>query len=280
MSAWVRVTLLAVVTTAAVVAQDPTLPDVMRRVHEYVTIYEDHVLSGMVAQEIYHQQVLDGAGSIREERRLVSEYVILQLPPDEAWYGFRNVIEVDGKPQPERLHRLEEIFASTRPDPVGQAMQLAGESAKFNVGAVYRTVNLPTFVLSFLRPANRKRLTFDSAGREEIDGTPTWIVSYRETKESSFVSTPTGKDLKVTGRFWVDPSTGRVMRTELNIGPERGTPWKGQIVVSYQYDQQSDAWLPATMREVYENPRKASDGRITGDATYANYRPLALRKGR
>jgi hypothetical protein len=211
---------------------------------------------------------------------LVSEYVILQLPPDEAWYGFRNVIEVDGKPQPERLHRLEEIFASTRPDPVGQAMQLAGESAKFNVGAVYRTVNLPTFVLSFLRPANRKRLTFDAAGREEIDGTPTWIVSYRETKESSFISTPTGKGLKATGRFWAEPSTGRVMRTELNIGPERGAPWKGQIVVSYQYDQQSDAWLPATMREVYENPRKASDGRITGDATYANYRPLASRKGR
>jgi hypothetical protein len=280
MSAWVRVTLLAVVTTAAVVAQDPTLPDVMRRVHEYVTTYEDHVLSGMVAQEIYHQQVLDAAGSVREERRLVSEYVILQLPPDEAWYGFRNVIEVDGKPQPERLHRLEEIFASTRPDPVGQAMQLAGESAKFNVGAVYRTVNLPTFVLSFLRPANRKRLTFDSAGREEIDGTPTWIVSYRETKESSFISTPTGKGLKATGRFWAEPSTGRVMRTELNIGPERGTPWKGQIVVSYKYDQQSDAWLPAAMQEMYENPRKASDGRITGDATYANYRPLALRKGR
>src|SRR4030095_7036229 len=117
MSAWVRVTLLAVVTTAAIVAQDPTLPDVMRRVHEYVTTYEAQVLSGMVAQEIYHQQVLDAGGSVREERRLVSEYVILQLPPDEAWYGFRNVIEVDGKPQLERLHRLEEIFASTRPDP-------------------------------------------------------------------------------------------------------------------------------------------------------------------
>ena len=159
----------------------------MRRVHTYVTDYEDHVLSGMVAQETYHQQVFEGDGSVKEERRLVSEYVILQLPPDEAWYGFRNVIEVDGKPQPERVHRLEEIFASSQSNPVEQAMQLAEESAQFNVGGVYRTVNLPTFVLSFLRPANRKRLTFEPGGREDLEGTPTWIVATvsRRTRRSS-----------------------------------------------------------------------------------------------
>jgi hypothetical protein len=278
MEVCLRVALVAAIATLAGAAQEPTLPDVLRRVHEYVTTYEDHVLSGMVAQETYHQQVFGRDGSVKKERRLVSEYVILQLPPDEAWYGFRNVIEVDGQPQPEREHRLEEIFASSEGDPVERAMQLADESAKFNVGAVYRTVNLPTFVLSVLRPANRKRLTFESAGREEIDGTPTWIVGYREQKESSFISTPEGRGLKVSGRFWAEPSTGRVVRTELNVGPERGTPWKGQIVVDYKYDEQSDAWLPAEMREVYENPRKPKDGRITGEATYGEYRRLATRK--
>ena len=278
MKACLRVALLAMGCTLALRAQEPTLAEVMRRVHTYVTDYEDHVLSGMVAQETYHQQVFEGDGTVKEERRLVSEYVILQLPPDEAWYGFRNVIEVDGKPQPERVHRLEEIFASTEGNPVAQAMQLAEESAQFNLGGVYRTVNLPTFVLSFLRPANRKRLTFEPAGREDVDGTPTWIVSYREQKDSAFIATPRGKGLKASGRFWAEPVSGRVLRTELVVGPDRGTPWRAHILVNYRPMPENGAWLPAEMSEVYDNPRKARAGRITGEASYANYRRLEVRK--
>src|SRR5262249_16995881 len=74
---------LAVTLAVTVVAgaQEPPVLDVMRRVHAYVAVYEDHVLSGMVSEEIYRQQVLASDGSVRQERRLVSEYVILQLPP-------------------------------------------------------------------------------------------------------------------------------------------------------------------------------------------------------
>jgi len=274
---------LAVTLALAVAAgaQEPPILDLMRRVHAYVAVYEDHVLSGMVAEEIYRQQVLESDGSVRQQRRLVSEYVILQLPPDEAWYGFRNVIEVDGEPLPDRAHRLEEIFTSQRTNhPVDDAMQLAEESAQFNVGNVYRTVNLPTFVLSFLRPANRKRLAFEDAGREEIEGTPTWIVSFREQKDSSFIATPKGKDLKTRGRFWAEPSSGRVIQTELDLGPDRGIPWKAKIVVTYRRVAERDAWLPAEMHETYENTRQRRPERVTGEATYANYRPITVRKAK
>ena len=187
---------------------------------------------------------------------------------------------MDGKPQPERVHRLEEIFASSEGNPVAHAMQLAEESAQFNLGRVYRTVNLPTFVLSFLRPANRKRLTFESAGSEDVDGTPTWIVSYREQKDSSFIATPGGKGLKASGRFWAEPASGRVLRTELVVGPDRATPWRAHILVNYKPMPENGVWLPAEMREVYDNPRKARAGRITGEATYANYRRLEVRRER
>jgi hypothetical protein len=272
---------VALAVTVAAGAQEPTIQEVLRRVHAYVAVYEDHVLSGMVAEETYRQQVLASDGSVRQERRLVSEYVILQLPPDEAWYGFRNVIEVDGQRLPDRAHRLEEIFTSQRTShPVDDAMQLAEESARFNVGEVYRTVNLPTFVLSFLRPANRKRLAFEDGGREEIEGTPTWVISFREQKDSSFIATPEGKDLKTRGRFWAEPSSGRVVRTELDLGPDRGIPWKARIVVTYKPVPERDAWLPAEMHETYENTRHRRPERVTGDATYANYRPITVRKGK
>ena len=51
MHACLRVAVLAMGCTLALSAQEPALPEVMRRVHTYVTDYEDHVLSGMVAQE-------------------------------------------------------------------------------------------------------------------------------------------------------------------------------------------------------------------------------------
>ena len=41
---------------------------------------------------------------------------------------------------------------------------------------------------------------------------------------------------------------------------------------------ENSAWLPAEMREVYDNPSKAQAGRITGEASYANYRRLEVRK--
>ena len=40
-------------------AQTVTFAEVMRRAHEYVTIYEDDKLSSIIARERYHQQVLD-----------------------------------------------------------------------------------------------------------------------------------------------------------------------------------------------------------------------------
>ena len=67
---------------------DPTtLTEVMRRVHEYVGVYEDHELSTVMARERYHQQWLAADATIKGERTLLSDYLLLQLPDASTGMG-------------------------------------------------------------------------------------------------------------------------------------------------------------------------------------------------
>ena len=93
----VRLALLILLLLPAVPtgSQTPTLAEVMRRVHEYVTVYEDHELSTVIAHERYYQQLFDGKGTPQAERTLLSDYLLVQLP-DEDWVALRDVYDVDG----------------------------------------------------------------------------------------------------------------------------------------------------------------------------------------
>ena len=121
---------------------------------------------------------------------LESDYGIIQLPGDLEWLGFREVLPVDGKPVPDSAHRLAEIFAVTvrlKPDTtkgaettrgagatasLSQARRIAEESARYNVGPIYRTINDPSFVLEFLDGRNGHRMRFSKNGEETVGDSP------------------------------------------------------------------------------------------------------------
>jgi len=69
-----------------------------------------------------------------------------------------------------------------------------------------------------------------------------------------------------TGRFWIDPAAGRVLRTELQMmtGPTTA-------VITVDYEEQPDLklWLPVRMSERYSAFRRPV---ITGSATYQKFR--------
>src|SRR5688572_11715116 len=123
-----------------------TFGEVMRRVHEYVGVYEDHKLSTIMARERYHQQWLAANATIKGERRLLSDYLLLQLP-DEDWVALRDVYDVDGEAVKDRATRLKDAFMGPREELGARAMRMAEDNAtRFNLGDPYfRTMNLPTF---------------------------------------------------------------------------------------------------------------------------------------
>ena len=93
--------------------QTVTFAEVMRRVHTYVIVDEDHELSTVMARERYHQQWLDADANIKSERTLLSDYVLLQLP-NEDWVAVRDVYDVDGTAVTDRGARVKALVAEPR----------------------------------------------------------------------------------------------------------------------------------------------------------------------
>ena len=258
-------------------AQTVTFAEVMRRAHEYVTIYEDDKLSSVMARERYEQQVLDSQGKIKQKRTLLSDYLLVQLP-DEDWVALRDVYEVDGTTVADRGARLKALVAGPSEQLSGRVAKMAEESAKFNLGDLYyRTLNLPTFALRILRPASRKRMTFEKAGEEQVGDVNAWVVAFRETKGPTFTATPDGADVPSHGRFWVDPDTGTVLRSEMIIGGTRRVSARATITVSYAPDPSLGFRVPVEMRERYDNPRRTKDDVVVALATYSDFRPFHWR---
>jgi hypothetical protein len=260
-------------------ADTPALTDVMRRAHQYVVLYEDHELSTVMAREQYYQQWLDAKGQTKAERTLTSDYVLFQLPPSEEWLALRDVHDVDGTPVVDRAARLKDLFG--RPDD-GQrdlAMEVMKESARFNLAPdrYFRTVNVPTFALRFLRPSSRSRMAFTKVGEEPVDSTRSWVVEYRETKGPTYVSTPNRRDLRAQGRFWIDPETGAVMRSEMIVGGTRQLSSRVTITVTYRHEPAVGFRVPIEMLERYDDPRHREDDLVVARATYSEFRPFNWR---
>ena len=261
---------------AGAAAQELSFADVMNSAHAFVVEYEDD-LSMVVAEEHYRQQVLDKDGDVEEQRVLLSDYRITQLLPLEFWFGVRVVFEVDGRVVRERTTRTPRALRlASGEDASERFRQIAEENARFNIGDVTRTFNEPTFVLSFLHPGNRDRMNFVELGSERVGELQRWVVGYTEVPVdgSSFIETQDGDHLLTRGRFWIDPTTGRVVRSELITGDAR-VERTARITVDYRSFPAMNLWLPAQIHEVYETTDTSRHSTtITGTATYSNYRVL------
>jgi hypothetical protein len=266
---------------AAITGADPaTFADVLKRAHQYVVLYEDHELSTVVAREDYRQQWLDATSKMKAERRLVSDYLLFQLPPNEDWFALRDVYEVDGTPLGDRTSRLKSLFSRPREQHAETAMEIMRESGRFNLATelYLRTVNVPTFGLRFLRPSSRSRMEFKPAGEEPIEDAMTRVIEYRETKGPTFVATPERRDLPAHGRFWVEPESGAVLRSEMIVGGTRQMPARVTITVTYKHEPTLGFRVPVEMLERYETPKRIlEDDVVVGRATYSEFRPFDWR---
>jgi hypothetical protein len=128
-------------------------------------------------------------------------------------------------------------------------------------------VNVPTLPLMFLEPGNQVRFEFRRRGEELIDGVPVPVlrIDYRETAPATIIRTAAGGDVPASGSFWIDPATGRVVRTRLATHLKTV---EMDATVTYKPNEALGLWVPATMRESYDYVV----GSITGVATYSHFR--------
>jgi hypothetical protein len=261
-----RVTLIAGCVGASITlsAKEPPLRSVIARVSAYLENY-DKGLAAVVADELY-RQTMDTRPTLpprHADRVLRSDYALTRAADKEAWVGYRDTFEVDGKPLRDREDRLLRLLASGT---VGSAARIAEESSRFNLGNTIlpRNINVPTLVLEMLHPRNQSRFSFSKAGEETIGTIDTWRIAYAEKQHPTFIRNSNGRDRVSHGFVWVDAGTGEIWRTSLTWD---SAP-TGTITVTYGRVSTIDALVPLTMTEHYAT----RDLTIVGDATYSNYR--------
>jgi hypothetical protein len=215
------------------------------------------------------------------ERRLRSDVVVVNAEAF-GWIGFRDVFEVDGKPVRDRLDRFQRLFGQPLTQSViDQARVIANEGARFNLGSVGRNLNYPTMALMFLRQTHQSRSAFSREGSARVGNVVTWLLDFHEVERPTLIGSP-GYEVTTSGRFWVEPDSGRVRRSRITVDVGRATctyevsygPWPGRNVL-----------VPVSMEETVavrgddrleRGLRTAGDPRpaemIRGQARYSNFR--------
>jgi hypothetical protein len=243
----------------------------------YVSDYEGQ-LGTVIAEERYVQTVTvtsagekERSGQLhnRYERHLVSDFLMLKIAGRaESWIGFRNVLKVDGVTVPDRDRRLEDIFGMPAHQVAEQARRFADEGARFNLGSVQRNINLPTWALQVLRGQNQHRFEFSAGPETSIERVPTHSISFREEMRPTLICNEHGQDVPIRGTVWVEPSSGRVIRTRVLTGEGAGEAVLS-ITVTYRKDERLGMWVPYEMREEHRVP---SGERMEGRALYSGFR--------
>jgi hypothetical protein len=249
------------------------LSDLLDRAAAYVAGYVT-ALTSVVSEERYEQVVQQtgiarqfgpGGATRTNTRVLVSDYLLVHVPGATEWLPFRDVYSVDGVPVRDRSDRLLKLFVEPHADAFQQALRIRDESSRYNLGNVTRDINVPTFALQFLTASARGRFAFTLKGRERIDDADTVIVEYEETRVPTLIEGRDHESVPVRGWFWIEPTTGRVMRTLIETRPSLMTT---RIEVAFQYEPKLDLWVPSRMDERHHLDSES----VEGTATYSRFR--------
>jgi len=271
---------------ASLGAQDPALDVVLARAAGYVSSYQQQ-LRGLVAEETYKQNVTRMVASrpsdprgrqSREGRELKSDLLLVKLADEDFWMQFRDVFEVDRKPVRDRDQRLAKLFIDARADAQKQAESIQQESARYNLGPLMRTVNVPIMALLFFERSVQPKLKFEQGKAGNVsrfeglaEPSAIWMIEYREVAKGTMVKGLNNHDIPSRGRIWLDSSNGRVLQTEMIC---EDTELRAEINVTYKAESGLDLLVPGLMREVYTIRR--NDTRIDGRATYGHFRRFTV----
>jgi hypothetical protein len=259
-------------------ASQPQSAGVLARIHAYVEKFQRE-LPSIVAEEHYVQVVtatnspsVDAIANGRLEtlpsgkRVLRSDVLMVTLPGAMGWVLFRDVFEVDGQRIRDREDRLLALLQSPDADAMAQARRLAAESARYNLGVVQRTTNLPDSALLYLKAASAPRITFDPPrASTPVDGAETVVIRFRETGRPTIVTSLRGSNVPASGQVWAHAATGAIVKVEFKLSD---LSTDGVFAIEFAFDKVSGLRLPAKMTERYTSPTE--DVRAT--AQYSNVR--------
>ena len=208
--------------TAHAADEPPSLIGLLDRAGRYVRTFQSD-FETVISDETYvqreRQSRFDRASNAT--RTISSEALFMWVTEDRSWLMVRNVLKVDGRSVPDSRARLEGALRDSAPrtatataqasgvEPlasrplVSRFRQLRDESARFNLGHIFRNVNDPMLPFQFVDPSYQPRFSFAIAGPDTIDGVAVWKLTFAE------IETPSMPTVVTVDRH-TSPATGEI----------------------------------------------------------------------
>ena len=242
-------------------------PDAIASVRAFAQHYQREAPS-LVALEEYVQDATYQRGR-PEHQVTTAELVMVRLPSAAGWISFRDVLTVNKRPIRDREERLLKLLQSPEASALAQARRVAQESARFNLGHITRTMNVPDMALEYLQPRHGARMRFETLRNETIDGRPVVVIRFTESAGPSIVRNLTGADLLARGRVWAEPESGAIVRTELLLQDRSSN---GTCIVDFAIDPRIGLRVPIKMTERYSSTGETIDA----VARYSDFRRFTI----
>ncbi|HUF24034.1 MAG TPA: hypothetical protein VMN81_07910 [Vicinamibacterales bacterium] len=265
------------ITEAAARPQQPAAARLEDRMRDYIARFEQDA-SALVAEEHYVQRLRvtrDWRPQGERVRQLRSDYVLVKPADSQAWLGYRDIFEVDGRAVRDREQRVVKVLSGTAPDSRERALALVEEGARFNLGPV-RTTNVPTMPLQLLARAHAGRFTIRVP--ENWERKETVELTFEETARPTIVRTPEGVSVESRGSVTVRVADGAILKATVRFDfpapPSSALSQVSGAGMTVTYGEVTDVTLPVPLRmsESVGASSAGSSWSIAGTATYSKYR--------
>ena len=250
---------------AALDAQSPSVKELIPRATAYSHQFIER-FSNVVAEERYEQEITVP----RRKRLLLSDFLLVRYPGDALWQTFRDVAEVDGKPVRDRQDRIMKLFLEPSSSALRRASELGRASSRYNLVDV-GTLSNPLLVMAFLQSHYVDHFRFNLAGLDKKVGPNVRIARFVEFQRPTILKLDAATDFFSSGLIWLEEDSGRVVKTELQIG---NSMIKIRITTHFVFDQELGINVPQMMEDFY--PR-TQGGEFRGKATYGKFRRFEVK---
>ena len=253
-----------IICAGAAEAQSPKVDELIPRATAYAHDFVDR-FSNVVAEERYEQQITVP----RRSRVLTSDFLLVKIPGDEVWQSFRDVAAVDGKPVRDREDRLMKLFLQPSSSTLRRAAEIREAGARHNLIDI-GTLSNPLLVIAFLQHQYVDRFRFNLAGLDKKLGPDVRTVRFVEFRQPTVLKLNANADLFSRGLIWVEEATGRVVKTELQVG---GQVAPVRITTQFTFDEDLGINVPTSMEDWYPQ----GTGEFRGKATYGKFRRFEVK---
>ena len=194
--------------------------------------------SAIVAEETYVQRAnnyiprgnsFNGPSRRAFEQRTLKSDLLLVRPDDSDRLGsVPRRLRGRRKPVRDRSERLTRLFLDPSETAGNQISRIIQESARYNIGEIQRTINVPVLPLDDARAGRtRSRYRFkrlarpDRTGRARAHHRPSRVgrtsrvhrglggLRTRRPARPTLIRSPRGGDIPSRGRLWVEPRRAR-----------------------------------------------------------------------